>query len=125
MREGGDVTLIATGAALPRALEAADSLRAEGIAVRLLSMPCVKPLDGELLLKAAKETGKIVTVEEHYVAGGLGSAVAEFLVQQHPVHMRMIGVQDRFPSSGPYDGLLGESGLLAPQIAEVVRRFVR
>jgi transketolase len=125
MREGGDITLVATGAALPRAMEAADSLRAEGISVRLLSMPCVKPLDSELLITAARETGKIVTVEEHYVAGGLGSAVAELLVQQYPVPMRMIGVQDRFPSSGPYEGLLGSCGLLGPQIAEVVRSFAR
>ena len=88
-------------------------------------MPCVKPLDGELLVRAARETGKIVTVEEHYVAGGLGSAVAELLVQQFPVPMRMIGVQDRFPTSGPYEGLLGTCGLLGSQIADVVRVFMR
>jgi transketolase len=88
-------------------------------------MPCVKPLDSELLLRAARETGRIVTVEEHYVAGGLGSAVAELLAQACPVPMRMIGVPDRFPSSGPYEELLGDNGLLAPQIAEVVRKFVR
>jgi transketolase len=125
LRDGRDITLIASGAALPRAVEAADVLIAEGISVRLLSMPCVKPLDGELLLRAARETGRIVTVEEHYLAGGLGSAVAELLVQQCPVPMRMIGVEDRFPSSGPYEGLLGTCGLLGPQIAEVVRRFAR
>jgi transketolase len=125
LRDGRDITLVATGAALPRAVAAADTLRGEGISVRLLSMPCVKPLDGDLLLAAAKETGKIVTVEEHYVAGGLGSATAEYLVQRFPVPMRMIGVQDRFPSSGPYDGLLGDCGLLAPQIAEVVRAFAK
>jgi transketolase len=125
MMDGKDITLIGTGAALPRAFAAAETLRAEGVQVRLISLPTIKPLDRELLLKAATETGKIVTVEEHYVAGGLGSAVAELLARERPTPMRMVGVGDRFPSSGPYDDVLRDNGLQPDQIAATVREFLR
>jgi transketolase len=124
LTEGREVTLIGTGAALPRAFEAAKALQAEGIGVRLISLPTLKPLDRELLLRAARETGRIVTVEEHYVTGGLGSAVAELLVRELPVPMRMVGVNDRFPPSGPYEDVLRDNGLQPDQIAAVVREFV-
>jgi transketolase len=125
MLDGKDVALVGTGAALPRALAAAEALRAEGVGVRLISMPTIKPLDRELLLKAARETGKIVTVEEHYVTGGLGGAVAELLAQELPTPMRMVGVKDRFPPSGPYDDVLRDNGLQPDQIAAVVREFLK
>jgi transketolase len=125
MMEGKDVTLIATGAALPRAFAAAETLHAEGIQARLISLPTLKPLDRELLCKAARETGKIVTVEEHYVAGGLGGAVAELLARECPTPMRMVGVGDRFPPSGPYDDVLRDNGLQPDQIAATVREFLR
>jgi transketolase len=125
MMDGRDVTLIGTGAALPRAFGAAETLRAEGIGVRLISLPTLKPLDRDLLCRAARETGKIVTVEEHYLAGGLGSAVAELLVRECPVPMRMVGINDRFPPSGPYEDVLRDNGLQPDQIAAVVREFLR
>jgi transketolase len=125
MLEGGDVTLVGTGAALPRAFAAAEILRAEGIGARLLSLPSVKPLDRELLLTAARETGRIVTVEENYAAGGLGGAVAELLAVERPTPMRLIGVQDRFPPSGPYEDVLRDNGLLPEQIAAAVREFLK
>jgi transketolase len=125
MMDGKDVTLIGTGTALPRAFAAAETLRAEGVGVRLLSMPTIKPLDRELVCKAARETGRIVTVEEHYVTGGLGGAIAELLAQEHPTPMRMVGVRDRFPPSGPYDDVLRDNGLQPDQIAAVVREFLR
>jgi transketolase len=124
MTEGKEVTLIGTGAALPRAFEAAQTLRAEGIEVRLISLPTLKPLDRDLLCQAARETGRIVTVEEHYVAGGLGGAVAELLAQEYPVPMRMVGVNDRFPPSGPYEDVLRDNGLQPDQIAQAVREFL-
>jgi transketolase len=125
MLEGRDVAVIGTGAALPRALAAAETLRAEGVGVRLISLPTIKPLDRELLLKAARETGRIVTVEEHYVTGGLGGAVAELLAQERPTPMRMVGVKDRFPPSGPYDDVLRDNGLQPDQIAATVREFLK
>jgi transketolase len=125
MLEGEEVTLVGTGAALPRALAAAEALRAEGVGVRLISMPTVKPLDRELLLKAARETRRIVTVEEHYVTGGLGGAVAELLARELPTPMRMVGVGDRFPPSGPYDDVLRDNGLQPDQIAGLVREFLK
>ena len=125
MLEGKEVTLIGTGAALPRALAAAETLRREGIGVRLISLPTIKPLDRELLLAAARETGRIVTVEEHYVTGGLGGAVAELLAQERPTPMRLIGVKDRFPPSGPYEDVLRDNGLAPDQIAATVREFVK
>jgi transketolase len=124
LMDGKEVTLIGTGAALPRAFEAAQALKAEGIGVRLISLHTLKPLDRDLLCRAARETGKIVTVEEHYVAGGLGGAVAELLVRECPVPMRMVGINDRFPPSGPYDDVLRDNGLQPDQIARVVREFV-
>jgi transketolase len=125
MKDGGDVTLIGTGTVLNKAVGAADILESEGIGVRLIDMHTIKPLDKELIVDAARDTGMIVTVEEHYLAGGLGSAVAELLVQEYPVPVKMIGVDDQFASNGPYEPLLGLYGLQAEQIAETVRHFLR
>lgn len=127
MMEGCDVSLIATGTALWRAYDAAEMLHAKGIKVRLISMPTVKPIDRELICAAALETPAIVTVEEHYLVGGLGSAVADILAGMKAPHapLRMIGVDDQYASNGPYDELLGLYGLLAEQIASSVEDFIR
>jgi transketolase len=124
MRDGGDITLIGTGTVLSKAAGAADILAGKGISVRLINMHTIKPLDRQLVLEAARETGRIVTVEEHYIAGGLGSAVAELLVQEHPVPVKMIGVDDQYASNGPYEPLLELYGLQPEQIAETVREFM-
>jgi transketolase len=124
MMDGGDVTVIATGTALWRAFDACEILRQQGISPRLISMHTVKPLDRDLVSAAAHETGRIVTVEEHYVTGGLGSAVAEVLACGMPARLKMIGVEDQFGSNGPYDELLGLYGLRAEQIARTVEEFL-
>jgi len=125
MKDGKDITIVGTGTVLYRAVEAADILEKEGVSVRLINIHTIKPLDNELIIKAAKETGKIVTVEEHYITGGLGGAIAELLVLNCPVPMRMIGVDDQFGSNGPYEELIGLYGLLGPQIADTCREFLR
>ena len=125
MKPGSDVTLIGTGTVLQRAFEAAGILAKKGIHARLIDIHTIKPLDREIVLKAARETGRIVTVEEHYLCGGLGGAVAELLAREHPTPVKMIGVDDQYASNGPYEELLGLYGLLAPQIAETVKTFLR
>jgi len=125
MKEGNDITIIGTGFALHRAYDAAMLLEKEGIHVRLINIHTIRPLDDELIIQAAKETGKIVTVEEHYVLGGLGSAVAELLAVKHPTPMRMVGVPHVYAENGPYEELLGKYGLLPHQIAEMVKEFVQ
>ena len=122
--DGRDVAVIATGTALWRAFDACEILRRKGISARLISMHTLKPLDRALVMSAAHETGGIVTVEEHYVTGGLGSAVAEVLSCGTPGRLRMIGVEDQFASNGPYDELLGLYGLRAEQIAQTVEDFL-
>lgn len=125
MMEGSDVTIIGTGTVLSKAFEAATILEKDGISVRLINIHTIKPLDKELIVKAARETGQLVTVEEHYLAGGLGSAVAETLAEHLPTRMKMIGVDDQFASNGPYEELLGLYGLQGEQIAETVKEFIR
>lgn len=125
LSEGSDVAIIATGAALPRAHAATAALRSGGISVRLVSMATLKPLDEQLVRACAREIGRIVTVEEHYVSSGLGCAVAALLARDAPVPVCMLGVPDRFPASGPYEDVLRDVGLLPDQIAEAVRRFVQ
>ncbi len=124
LREGSDITVIATGLMVGEAIQAVDALTAEGIHARLIDMHTIKPLDRELVVKAAKETGKIVTVEEHSVIGGLGEAVAACLCEECPVPLTRVGVQDRFGHSGPAVDLLKEFGLCAQGIAEAVKRAV-
>jgi transketolase len=124
MEEGDDITLIGTGTVLARAWEAVQLLKKKGMHPRLINIHTIKPLDGDLIVSAARETGKIVTVEEHYRIGGLGSAVSELLAQVYPVPMRFIGVDDQYASNGPYEELLGLYGLLAEQIAETVVSFL-
>jgi len=124
MEEGRDVTIIGTGTVLSKAAEATRILKEKGFHPRLINMHTIKPLDRELVLKAAAETGKIVTVEEGYLAGGLGSCIAELLAKEHPVPMKMIGIDDLFCDTGPYEALLAQYGLQGEQIAETVEQFL-
>lgn len=121
LREGSDVTVVATGLMVGKALEAADKLAEEGVSVRVINIHTIKPLDTELILKAAKETKAIVTAEEHNVIGGLGSAVAEYLSEVHPTKVVKVGVEDVFGQSGPALELLDKYGLNAANIADKVK----
>jgi len=125
MRDGSDVTIIGTGFALHRAYQAALLLEDVGIHARVINIHTIRPLDTELILQAGRETGKIVTVEEHYIVGGLGSAIAELLSVEHPIPMRMVGVPHQYAENGPYEELLGLYGLQPHQIAETVRAFIQ
>ncbi len=111
LREGADVSLVATGVLLHRALAAADQLSNQGIAARVVEIHTLKPIDESILLEAAQQTGAIVTVEEHSVIGGLGGAVAELLGRRHPTPIEMVGLADTFAESGPYEALLDAYGL--------------
>ncbi|MGI6108350.1 MAG: transketolase family protein [Eubacteriaceae bacterium] len=111
LRDGKDLTIVVTGLPVSNALEAADKLANDGINARVINIHTIKPLDKELIAKAARETGKIVTVEEHNVIGGLGSAVAEAVTESCPVPVQRIGVYDQFGESGPALELLAKYGL--------------
>lgn len=124
LKDGKDVTIVATGLMVSRALEAVKTLEAEGISARLINIHTIKPLDNELILKAAKETGCIVTVEEHNVIGGLGGAVSELLAEQYPTKVVKIGVNDRFGYSGPAVELLDQFGLNAENIVATVKKAI-
>ena len=122
MVAGTDVTIIATGLLVNEAVIAAETLKAEGISARVINMATIKPMDKDIILKAAAETGAIVTAEEHNIIGGLGSAVAEVLCESgKPVPMLRVGVEDTFGRSGPALELLEIYGLTAPHIAEKVK----
>ena len=121
LRDGKDVTIVAVGMMVQMALKAADILSAEGISARVLDFHTIKPLDQELLLAAAKETGAIVTTEEHNIIGGLGSAVAEFLSENCPVPMVRHGVNDQFGRSGKADQVLAAYGLTPEVLADKAR----
>ena len=120
--EGSDVTVINTGMFLPHAKEAAEQLATEGISVRIINMPTVKPLDTELIRKAAAETGAIVTVEEHNIIGGLGSAVTECVCESCPVPVVRHGMNDEFGRSGAANAVLKEYNLTADGIIESIKK---
>lgn len=124
IKDGDEVTILGTGTVLSKAYYAAELLEKEGIHARLINIHTIKPLDKDIIIKAAEETGKIVTVEEHYLFGGLGGAVAEVLAQEHPTPIKMIGVCDQCATTGPYEELLGLYGLQTDQIAEAVKDFI-
>jgi len=109
--DGSDLTIIATGYMVHKALEAAKLLKNEGISARVVNIHTIKPIDTELLIKCARETRAIVTVEEHSIYGGLGASVAEVIVRNYPVPMEIIGIQDVFCESGDYEQLLNKYGL--------------
>ena len=124
LREGKDVTIIATGLEVAESLAAAEMLAADGIDAKVINIHTIKPLDEELVVAAAKETGKVVTVEEHSVIGGLGSAVAEVLSEKAPTKMLKIGVNDTFGESGPAVALIKKYGLDAESIYKKVKAWV-
>ena len=124
MREGKDVAIIAAGLPVASAMEAAEKLAAEGIEARVIDMHTIKPLDEAAVLRAAKEIGKIVTVEEHSVIGGLGSAVAEVLAEQYPAKLKRIGVYDRYTESGPAEALIHHYGLDGEGVYSAVKAFL-
>jgi transketolase len=121
LREGSDLTLVVAGVPLARTLEAADRLAKEGLQARVIEMPTIKPIDREILVQAARETGAVVTIEEHNIMGGLGSAVAEALAQEAPVPMEFVGIKDTFCESGPYDALLDRYGLSVDDIVAAAK----
>ncbi len=124
LKEGNDVTIIATGLMVKEALEAYDLLKNEGINARVINMATIKPIDKDIIIKAAKETGAIVTAEEHSVIGGLGSAVGEVVGEEYPVPVVKLGVYDTFGHSGPAVKLLDEFGLRAANIAEKAKKAI-
>ncbi len=125
LRDGKDVTIIANGLMVAAALEAAEQLAGQGVQARVLDMHTVKPLDDVAVLAAARETGRIVTAEEHLLHGGLGSAVAMSVARQHPVPMRFVGLKDTFAESGPPEALLAKYGLTAGDIVRAAQELVK
>ncbi len=125
LREGTDVTIIATGLPVSTSLEAAELLAKDGISAKVINMHTIKPIDEEAIIAAAKETGKVVTVEEHSVIGGLGSAVCSVLSENCPTLVKKIGVYDRFGESGPATELIKKYGLDGDSIYKSVKEFVQ
>jgi len=125
LREGEDVTLVASGLMVSRALDAAEALAREGIEAAVIDLYSIKPIDRETLTEAARRTGAIVTCEEHNVCGGVGSAVAEVLVETVPVPMEMVGVKDTFAESGSMEDLLTKYGLTSKDIVEAAKRVIK
>ncbi len=125
LREGDDLTIVACGVMVSHALQAADQLAQEDIQARVINLHTIKPIDQPTLMTAAKETGAIVTAEEHTVIGGLGGAVAEVLVQTHPVPMRFVGMQDRFGTSGDPADLLKAFHLMPDDIVKAAKDALR
>jgi transketolase len=124
VREGHDVTLISTGSQTPRVVDAADLLAADGIDAHVLHVPTIKPIDAAAIVAAAERTGRVVTIEEHSVIGGLGGAVAEVLSEHRPTRVHRIGLQDVYVQSGTNDDLLDIYRLSAARVAEQVRTLV-
>ena len=125
MREGADVAILANGLLVAEAVEAGKLLADRGVSARIVNMATIKPLDEEIVLKAAQECGKIVTCEEHSVIGGLGEAVCSLLSEKRPTPVRRIGTPDVFGHSGPAAALLEQFGLCAANIARVAEEFAR
>lgn len=125
LMEGRDVAIIANGLLVAEALEAARGLAQAGISAQVINMATIKPLDEELVLKAAAQCGRVIACEEHNIIGGLGEAVCALLSEKYPIPMRRVGVDDVFGHSGPAAALLEQFGLCAAHIIEVVTDFVR
>ena len=124
LQDGTDAAIIATGIMVPEAIEAGRALAAQGVSVRVINMATIKPLDEELVLKAARECGKLVTVEEHSVIGGLGEAVCSLVSERCPVPVKRIGVNDEFGHSGPAAALLEQFGLCASNIVRQTKALL-
>ncbi|MEI6862966.1 MAG: transketolase C-terminal domain-containing protein, partial [Candidatus Omnitrophota bacterium] len=125
LRDGRDVAIFACGQMVSEGALACDILAKDGISARLINMHTVKPIDKEAIIKAAKETGAIVTAEEHTVMGGFGSAVSEVVSQEFPVPLKMVGVKDRFGLSGEPDELFKYFGLTADDIVKAAKEAIR
>ena len=125
LADGKDATIVATGITVSMALEAREALANEGISVRVVNIHTIKPIDKEILIAAAKETGAVVTAEEHNIIGGLGSAVAEVLVENAPVPMKRVGMKDTYGHSGSVPELLKAYGITPEDICEKVREVVK
>ena len=124
LKDGKDITIVATGLMVQEAMVAAENLKAQGVDARVINIHTIKPLDEEIILKAAKETGRLVVVEEHSVIGGLGEAVSSLLSEKYPVPVTKIGVYDTFGHSGPAVDLLKEFGLSAENIEATVNKVL-
>ncbi|MTN08180.1 transketolase family protein, partial [Turicibacter sanguinis] len=124
VREGNDATIIACGMMVNEAILAHEELKAEGINVRVINMPTIKPIDSELIIKAAKETKAIVTAEEHSIIGGLGSAVSEVVSEECPVIVKKVGVKDVFGQSGTPKELLKAYGLTSEELVKAVKEAI-
>lgn len=122
--DGEDVTVISCGVPVGRSIQAVERLAENGVHARLVEMHTIKPLDGELVGRCARETGAVVTVEEHSIIGGLGGAVAEYLSGDHPVPMERVGIPDTFAESGPYLELLDKYGISVDAITDAVQRVL-
>ena len=124
VRDGGDLTIIATGIMVSAAVEAAEELKNKGIDARIIDIHTIKPIDEEIIIKAASETGKIVTAEEHSIIGGLGDAVAQVVVKNHPVPMAFVGQKDVFGESGTPDPLLEKYGMTSSDIVKAAETLI-
>jgi transketolase len=124
VRDGNDVTIMATGVQTTRALEAADLLALQGISAHVLHIPSIKPLDVAAIVAAAAKTGKVLTAEDHTIIGGLGGAVAEVLGEHHPTPLKRIGIQDVYGESAENDDLLEKYGLTPRHMAEAATRLL-
>lgn len=125
IREGSDVTIISTGSTTKAAIDAADELAKRGVSVRLIGMPTVFPLDEEIVLESAEKTKGIITVEEHYADGGLGTLVSEVCSTKYPIRLKRLGIPKVYASSGPYDELLAYYGLDAKGIEKSTIEFLK
>lgn len=117
---GNDITLISSGCILPEVLKTAENLEGQGVSCRVINLPTLKPVDKEIIIKAAKETKKIVTIEDHSIVGGLGSIVAEVLCENHPARLLRIGLNDVFPESAPPMDLWDKYGLTSEKMTETI-----
>lgn len=124
LEDGNDVTVIATGLVVNESLKAVRALKEKGISARLINLHTIKPIDKDIIIKAARETGRIITVEEHNIIGGLGEAVAAVTAENYPVPVNRIGVEDIFGHSGPAVGLLSEFGLDAAGIEKKITKIL-
>ncbi len=125
LKEGGDVTIVATGLMVAEALVAASNLAKEGIDAGVINVHTIKPLDQEAILRAARESGAVVTAEEHNILGGLGGAVAEVLVENTPVPMARVGIRNSFGESGPWKELFAKYGLTSSDILKKVKELIK
>ena len=124
IREGKDVTVISTGNLTAAAIKAADRLAKEGVDVELIGLPTICPLDEEMILNSAKKTNRIVTIEEHYVYGGIGTMISDLVCKQYPVKVRKLGIPHDYATSGPYKEILKLYGLDEDSIVNSIREFV-